>query len=379
MNKEFLPFCRPNIIQEDIDAVTSVLKSGWITTGQVNKDLETEICRHIGCKYAVAVSSATAAMHLYLHLMGIGPGDEVITPSMTWVSTVNLICLLGAKPVFVDIDKDNLMTNAAVIEAAITKRTKLIIPVHFAGAPLDLNPIRDVAKRHGIPLIEDAAHALGSKYNSQNVGGTGDAIFSLQAIKNITSAEGGVFVTDNQALADKMRSMKFHGLGLDAFDRSTLGRLPQAEVLQPGFKYNLPDMCAALGLSQFKRIETINAQRASIANYYNEEFKVMGDIRPLSLPNWDHAHCWHLYVIRILSMDRDTFIQSMKEKGIGVGLHFRAVHTHKFYSEQKDLTVSLPNTQWNTERICSLPLFPDMDIATAERVVNSVKEVLQSD
>jgi UDP-4-amino-4-deoxy-L-arabinose-oxoglutarate aminotransferase len=376
---EFLPFCRPAIDDDDIEAVTRVLRSGWITTGPEVLALEAAICERLGCKHAVALSSATAAMHCYLLASGIGPGDEVITPSMTWVSTINLITLLGATPVFVDVDADDLMITAEAIERALTEKTRLVIPVHFAGAPLDLDRINEVTGKHGTRVVEDAAHALGTVYKGRPVGAAGDAIFSLQATKNVTAAEGGVLVTGDDALASRVRRLRFHGLGVDAYDRNTHGRAPQAEVLEPGFKYNLPDVCAALGLSQLRRIDAINAQRKAIADYYLEALQDIPEISPLSLPGWDHAHAWHLFVVRLTEaspVTRDRFIELMKAQEIGCGIHFLAVHMQKYYRDlASNRQVSLPNTEWNSARICSLPLFPDMTMADAARVITAIKSI----
>ncbi|MDR2838379.1 MAG: UDP-4-amino-4-deoxy-L-arabinose aminotransferase, partial [Azonexus sp.] len=353
MTEPFLPFCRPQITPEDIEAVNAVLRSGWITTGASTAALEAAFCELTGARHAVATASATAALHLYLVAHNIGPGDEVITPSLTWVSTINLITLLGATPVFVDVDRDNLMVTGEAIEKAITARTKLIIPVHFAGAPLDLDPIRAVAARHGVRLLEDTAHALGTTYKTRPVGDGGDGMFSLQAIKNVTSAEGGVLVTDDAELAARIRRLRFHGLGVDAFDRATQGRNPQAEVIEPGFKYNLPDMCSALALSQLTRLDRINARRAELAALYGRLLRDLPPVAPLSPPAWQHHHSWHLYVVRVPR--RDAFIAAMKEKGIGCGIHFRAVHTQKYYREFYGQSGSaprfaLPDTEWNSER-----------------------------
>jgi len=382
MTQPFLPFCRPNVEQADIDAIVSVMKSGWITTGPQNAALEAAFCERLGVKHAVAMCSATAAMHCYMVAMKIGPGDEVITPSMTWVSAVNLISLLGATPVFIDVDRDNLMVSAEAIENAITPRTKLIIPVHFAGAPLDLDPIRAVAKKHNIPLLEDAAHVLGTQYKGREVGSDGgDAIFSLQAIKNVTSAEGGVFVTNNEDLANHLKRLKFHGLGVDAFDRTTHGRSPQAEVIEPGFKYNLADMCAVLALNQMKRLETINSKRRALAEFYLNAFKDVPEVSPLSAPTWAHQHAWHLFVIRLNDISRrsrNDFIEAMKQQQIGCGIHFRAIHQQKYYREKyAHAPAFLPNTEWNSDRICSIPLFPDMTMADADRVVSTIKSILR--
>lgn len=378
---DFLPFCRPNITQADIDAVVSSLESGWITTGPQCAALESAICERLGAKNAVAMSSATAAMHCYLFARGIGPGDEVITPSMTWVSTVNLVTILGATPVFVDIDRDDLMVTADRIEQAITDRTRLIIPVHFAGAPLDLDSIYEVANRHGIDIVEDAAHALGTTYKGRPVGSEGDAIFSLQAIKNVTSAEGGVFVTSDDELAARMKRLRFHGLGVDSFDRESGGRKPQAEVMEPGLKYNLPDMCAALAVSQLERLDQINAQRAAIADFYLEAFTDLPAVEPLAAPEWTHDHAWHLFVIRLNEqspLTRDQFLEEMKSRQIGCGIHFLAIHKQKYYRElQSNQAIELPNTEWNSDRLCSIPLFPDMSLDDARRVVDTIKSVLE--
>lgn len=381
MSVPFLPFCRPDIDDADISAVVDVLKSGWITTGPRCADLENAFGDRLGCSHAVAVGSATAGMHLHLHALGIGPGDEVITPSMTWVSTVNLIRLLGAEPVFADVDADTLMVTAAEIESLITERTRALIPVHFAGAPLDLAPLRALAARHDLPLIEDAAHALGSKYRDESVGSEGTAIFSLQAIKNVTGAEGGVLVTDDPALAERVRRLRFHGLGMDSHERQRQGRAPQAEVLEPGFKYNLPDLCAALAHSQLRRLEEINARRQALADQYLDRLADLDEVRPLSVPQWPHHHAWHLMVVRITSpkISRDAFIEEMNSRGIGCGIHFRAVHLQRYYRELAQTRhQNLPNTRWNSDRICSLPLFPAMTSDDVERVVLAMKAVLAS-
>jgi UDP-4-amino-4-deoxy-L-arabinose-oxoglutarate aminotransferase len=381
VNTPFLPLSKPSITEDEINAVAEVLRSGWITTGTKNAELEQSVSQITGARYAVALSSATAGMHLLLKALDIGPGDEVITPSMTWVSTANQIELCGATPVFVDVNRDTLMVEAEMIEPLINDRTRLIVPVHYAGASLDLDPLRALAARHGVPLVEDAAHAIGTKYKGVPIGNSGTAIFSFHPIKNITTGEGGMLCTDDAELADKIRQLRFHGLGVDAYDRETQGRAPQAEVLTPGYKYNLPDMNAVLGLGQLARLDALNARRTEIAQLYLELLKDIDEIQPLHLPAYEMTHCWHLFVIRVdidrLSMSRDKFMQALKDKKIGTGLHFRATHTQKFYQEKyADSKISLPNTEWNSERICSLPLFPDMTDEDVQRVVAAIKEVI---
>jgi UDP-4-amino-4-deoxy-L-arabinose-oxoglutarate aminotransferase len=378
----FLPFSRPCITESEIKAVADVMRSGWITTGARAAELEQRFCEAIGCSYAVALSSATAGMHLLLHALDIGAGDEVITPSMTWVSTINQIILRGARPVFVDIERDTLMTSADLIEPHISERTRLIVPVHFAGAPLDMKPLRAMAASYGIPLVEDAAHALGATCREEPVGGRGTAIFSMHPVKNITTAEGGMFCTEDAALAERIRRLKFHGLGVDAFDRETHGRAPQVEVLEPGFKYNLPDMNAVLGLGQLARLEAMIGRRTELAMHYRRLLAGVDEIQPLVLPDYPCRHGWNLFVVRLDSkaagLTRDEFMAALKKRGVGIGLHFRAAHTQKYYQGKAPVMPGiLRDTEWNAERICSLPLFPDMHENDVRRVVTAIHAVLR--
>ncbi|TDS97483.1 UDP-4-amino-4-deoxy-L-arabinose aminotransferase [Erwinia rhapontici] len=374
---DFLPFSRPAMGAEELAAVAEVLRSGWITTGPKNQQLEQAFCQLTGNRHAIAVSSATAGMHVTLMALGIGPGDEVITPSLTWVSTLNMIVLLGATPVMIDVDRDTLMVTPALIEAAITPRTKAIIPVHYAGAPVDIDAIRTLAEQRGIAVIEDAAHAAGTHYRGQHVGRRGTAIFSFHAIKNMSCAEGGLVVTDDDALADRVRSLKFHGLGVDAFDRQTHGRAPQAEVIMPGFKYNLADINAAIALVQLDKLTANNARREQIALRYLEELSDTPFL-PLTQPDWPHQHAWHLFILRVdpelCGISRDELMQALKEQGIGSGLHFRAAHTQKYYRERFP-HLSLPQTEWNSERICSIPLFPGMTDDDGRRVIVALRKL----
>lgn len=374
---EFLPFSRPALGAEELAAVNDVLQSGWITTGPKNQALEQAFTELTGNRHAIAVSSATAGMHVALMALDLQPGDEVITPSLTWVSTLNMIVLLGARPVMIDVDRDTLMVTPQAVEAAITPRTRAIVPVHYAGAPADIDAIRAVAERHGIPVIEDAAHAAGTHYKGQHVGARGTAIFSFHAIKNMTCAEGGLIVTDDEKLANRMRSLKFHGLGVDAFDRQTHGRAPQAEVITPGYKYNLADINAAIALVQLGKLNQLNARRAEIAQRYLTELADTPFL-PLAQPAWPHKHAWHLFIIRVdearCGISRNGLIEALKNRGIGTGLHFRAAHTQKYYRERFP-GLSLPNSEWNSERICSLPLFPTMSDDDAARVIHALREI----
>lgn len=378
MELPFLPFSRPSIGEPEIAAVTDVLRSGWITTGPRNHELEERFADFVGGRHAVALCSATAAMHVTLLALGIGPGDEVITPSLTWVSTANLICLLGATPVFVDVDRDTLMVTAQAVSAAVTPRTRAIVPVHYAGAACDLAALRQVARSHGVALIEDAAHAVGTRYRGQPVGSSGTAIFSFHAIKNLTCAEGGMLVTDDAVLAERVRRLKFHGLAVDAFDRQSLGRKPQAQVIEPGFKYNLSDLHAALGLAQLEHIAQMNARRRVLAHSYLERLKGL-PVLPLRLPADPEEHAWHLFILRVdperCGLDRDAFMEGLKARGIGTGIHFIATHLHPYY-RQRWPGLSLPDSEWNSARICSIPLFPDLGQADVERVATAIEAVL---
>lgn len=374
---DFLPFSRPSLDDAELTAVKEVLSSGWITTGPKSQALEAAFCQLTGNRHAIAVSSATGGMHISLLALGIGAGDEVITPSLTWVSTLNMITLLAAEPVMVDVDRHTLMVTPQSIEAAITPRTKAIIPVHYAGAPVDIDAIRLIGERYGIPVIEDAAHAAGTCYQGRHVGWRGCAIFSFHAIKNLTCAEGGMIVTDDDAFAGKLRSLKFHGLGADAYDRKTHGRAPQAEVISPGFKYNLTDISAAIALVQLEKLSQMNARRQQLAQCYLSHLADL-PFQPLRQPEYDHRHAWHLFIIRVdesrCGISRDELMDALNARGIGSGLHFRAVHRQKYY-RQRYPNLSLINTEWNSERICSLPLFPDMTDDDVMRVISALRDI----
>ena len=380
MRADFLPFCKPSITDDDIAAVTDVLKSGWITTGPHNAAFEKEFCAYTGCKNAVTIASATAGMHIVLMALGLGKGDEVITPSMTWVSTVNMIALTGATPVFADVDKDTLLVTPESVAKCITPRTKLIIPVHFAGAPVDLDAIYELANKHGIRVIEDAAHAIGTFYKGRHVGSFGTAIYSFHPIKNITTGEGGIVTSDDNELVQKVRMLKFHGLAVDAFDRKTQGRSPQAEVQTPGYKYNMTDISATLGRSQLKRIDQINDRRRAIAAEYQRRLAGIPGIIPLGVPHgYDYLHAWNLFIVRIdhPTINRDQFMEELKKYNIGTGLHFRAAHTQKYFRENPvPAPGGLTNTDWNSQRICSIPFFPDLTDADIDDVVNAIKTVM---
>ncbi|MFB6434886.1 MAG: UDP-4-amino-4-deoxy-L-arabinose aminotransferase [Candidatus Malihini olakiniferum] len=374
---DFLPFSRPSLGEEEISAVNAVMLSGWITSGPKNQQLEAAFCKLTGNKHAIAVSSATGGMHVTLMALEIPPGHEVITPSLTWVSTINMIVLLSAVPVMVDVDRDTLMVTPDAIASAITPRTRCIIPVHYAGATADMDAIRAIGHRYGIPVIEDAAHAAGAQYRGSPVGAQGTAIFSFHAIKNMTSAEGGLVVTDDNKLAERIRSLKFHGLDVNAYDRLAQGRAPQAEVIMPGYKYNLSDIHAAIALVQLGKLAHGNQCRQKIAQRY---LSALADtpLLPLRQPEWPHHHAWHLFIVRVdaerCGISRDALMAALQDQGIGSGLHFLAVHTQKYYRERFP-SLELPNTEWNSERLLSIPLFPDMTHDDTSRVIDALRKL----
>lgn len=379
--KEFLPLCRPLISEEEISAVADVLRSGWITTGPKTAEFEERFRDHVGARGAVALASATAGMHLTLHALGIGPGDEVVTPSLTWVSTVNLIVLAGATPVFADVDRDTLVVTASSIKPCLTPRTRLIVPVHFAGGAVDMAPIRALAAERDLAVVEDAAHATATCFEGQPVGRRGTAIFSFHPIKNMTTGEGGIVCSDDERLLAAIRRARFHGLGVDAWDRTAQGRAPQAEVIEPGFKYNPTDVAAALGIGQLARLDEFTERRRLLAEVYRERLAGVAEILPIAIPPGTTRHSWSLYVVRLdtelAGISRDELIERLRRDNVGSGLHFRPAHQHAYYREHPDRwRGELPNTEWNSGRILSLPLFPGMTVEDVHEVVEVLEEAI---
>lgn len=382
MRSELLPFSRPAINQGDIDGVVEVLKSGWITTGPKTAAFEEAFRKYLGAAHSVTLTSATAGMHLVLMVLDLAPGDEVITPSMTWGSTINLLTLLGLKPVFADIDRRTLMVTPESIKKVLTDKTRAIIPVHFAGAPVDLDPIRKLAAERDIILIEDAAHGLGTRYRGELIGKTGTAVFSFHPIKNITTGEGGMVVSDNQDIVEKVRILKFHGLAKDAWQRYGRDGKPQVEIVMPGFKYNMTDIQSSLGLTQLARVEELNARRGELSVLYDRLLADIPGISHIQSPSYPHQNSYHLYIVLLdidrLTVTRDQFVDELKKRNIGTGIHFRPVHTQEYYREtagyQRGL---LPETEWVGDRLFSLPLFPAMTEQDLNDVVEAIRETLK--
>ncbi len=378
IREDFLPFSKPSIGDKEITGVVKCLKSNWITTGPVCKEFEDKFCKLTGASHAVSLSSATAGMHLVLLAMGVGAGDEIITPSMTFASTVNMISMLGARPVFVDIHRDTLNINADLLEEKIGPKTKAIIPVHFAGAPVDMDRIVEIADRHHILVIEDAAHAVGTYYKGIHAGGFEHiAIFSFHPIKNITSGEGGMITHSDEYLEKRLRLLRFHGIERDAWRRYGKGGTLEYDIHQPGFKYNLTDMQAAIGLAQISRLDEINHRRMEIAKLYIEGLKGVEGIELPGIPEYDHVHAWHLFIVKVLFMERSVFMEKLSQYNIGYGFHFPACHLLSYIQKQFGTHRGmLPETERVAECILSLPLFPDMKNDDVLYVCEAIKEIL---
>jgi dTDP-4-amino-4,6-dideoxygalactose transaminase len=380
VRKNFLPFSRPSIGKSEINKVTACLKSGWITTGALCKEFEDKFCQLTGSRQAISLNSATAGMHITLSALNIGPGDEIITPSMTFASTVNMIALSGAKPVFVDIDYGTLNINTNLIEEKITKRTRAIIPVHFAGAPADMDKINNLARKYNLTVIEDAAHAVGTYYKGIHTGGFGHtAIFSFHPIKNITTGEGGMVTLNDAALEKKLRLLRFHGIERDAWKRYGKGGNPSYDIAGPGYKYNMPDILAALGLAQMERWQEFNQKRTSLAQLYLEGLKDISGIDLPQIPEYNHVHAWHLFVIKVSAVNRDEFMNRLSDYNIGYGLHFPPTHALNYIKARyADNIGLLPETDLAAQKIISLPLFPDMREKDVVYVCKAIKEIIKN-
>ncbi|MCL5965955.1 MAG: DegT/DnrJ/EryC1/StrS family aminotransferase, partial [Deltaproteobacteria bacterium] len=307
-----------------------------------------------------------------------GPGDEVVTPSMTFASTVNQVALRGATPVFADSDYGTLQVDPADMVRRITGRTRALVPVHFAGAPADIDPIAAAARGTGIPVIEDAAHAVGTTYKGKPAGSLGDvAIFSFHPIKNITTGEGGMVTCRDDALAARLRLLRFHGIERDAWKRYGKGGTPHYDIREPGYKYNLTDIQAAIGTVQVRRLHELNERRAALAARYLEGLRGLRGIDLPEVPSYPHAHSWHLFVVKVTAMDRDAFLAELAKRNIGAGLHFPPCHLLSYVRERYGPREGdLPRCELAGQRIVSLPLFPGMADEDVDSVCAAVREIL---
>lgn len=378
----FIPFHVPQVDEEEISSVVETLRSGWLTTGVKVKRFEEEFARYLGSAHAIAVNSCTAALHLALEALGIEEGDEVIVPTMTFTATAEVVLYFKAKPVLVDCRPDTFNIDRDGVERAITPKTKAIIPVHFGGQPCDMAPIVEIARRNKLFVVEDAAHALPAKYRGQTIGTIGDiTCFSFYATKTITTGEGGMATTENPEWAARMRMMSLHGISHDAWKRYTKEGSWYYEVLSPGFKYNLTDIGAAIGIEQLKKCDKFGAARTRIASAYNERFSDLAGIQiPVCDPDTQHA--WHLYVIQLdpqrLTINRDQFIEALKDRGIGTSVHFIPLHLHPYYRDKFSFAPNdFPLASEIYQRIISLPIYPKMTDANIEQVSEAVRSIAQ--
>ena len=403
-NKKSVQFHQSYIQHGEIKEVVDTLKSGWITTGPRTKRFEEDFKEYIGCKHAIGLNSCTAGLHLSLAALNIGEGDEVITTPITFPATANVIIHQKATPVFVDVKMDTLNIDVSKIEKKITPKTKAIMPVHFAGHPCDMDRIMNIAKRHKLSVIEDAAHAIESEYNGKKIGNIGDfTSFSFYATKNITTGEGGMLTTNNDELAEKARMLSLHGISKDAwkrylpqnspFKKGGEGGFQHWELFYPGFKYNMFDIQAAIGIHQLKKIEGFLKIRKEYVDMYNEAFENIPEIVPLKTKGRiKHAH--HLYVIIIktegLKADRDEIMSEIQNNGVGVGVHFRTLHLQPYFQNKSPICPPLPKggrggfergmfpvAEYVSERVISLPLYPKMSVSDVKYVIKVVKEVIE--
>ena len=380
MRSEYLPFHVPSVGQDEIDEVVDVLRSGWLTTGSRVKRFEEEFAAYVGAPYAVALNSGTAALHLGPAAMDLQPGDEVLVPANTFTATAEVVTYLGGVPVIVDCRRDTFNLDEEALEEKVTSRTRAIIPVHIAGQPCEMGNIMEVARHHGLRVLEDAAHALPAKYDGKIVGTIGDVTaFSFYATKTITTGEGGMATTSDHEYARRMGMLSLHGISHDAWKSYTADGSWYYEVLEAGFKYNMTDVAAAMGVHQLKKANVFWERRAQIAAQYDKAFADLPPVHtPTVLPNLQHA--WHLYIIlldlEMLTIDRSRFVQLLKEHNIGASVHFIPLHLHPFYQRAYGYEPgNFPNAEWVYERCISLPIYPGMSDQDVSDVVEAVQGI----
>ena len=377
-----IPFHKPYITDEEISEVVDSIRSGWLTMGPKTIEFEEKFREYIGSRYTISMNSCTACLHLALKAIGIKEGDEVIVPTVTFTATGEVIVYFNAKPVFADVDKDTLNIDVRKLEQKITNKTRAIIPVHFAGQPCDMDEIMDIAKKYNLKVIEDAAHAIPAWYKGSKIGIIGDiTCFSFYATKTLSTGEGGMATTENKEWADKMRVLRLHGISKDAWKRYTNEGSWYYEVIEAGYKYNMTDIQASLGLPQLKKVEWMWAKRREIAKKYTGVFKSIDEIITPIIKT-DRESAWHLYIIKLnlemLKINRNQFIEELKNMGIGTSVHFIPLYTHPFYRDTFDCnSVDFPTSEWIYERIISLPIYPGMTDEDVGRVVEAVEVVVK--
>lgn len=381
MAEDFIIFGSPNIGQEEIDEVVDCLKSGWLSTGPRVAKFEEAFGRYVGVKHALAVNSCTAGLHLSLLAAGVGAGDEVITTPLTFAATANAIVHVGARPVFVDVREEDMNLDVSQVEAAITPKTKAIMPVHFAGRPCDMDEILRLADKHDLYVISDAAHAVEAKYEGAHVGAFRHlAAFSFYVTKNLMTGEGGMVTTDNDFWAEKIKTLALHGLSQGAWDRYSDKGYKSYQVILPGYKYNMMDIQAAIGLHQLKKIEASLVRREAVWAGYNQAFADLPCTRPAD-PKPGVRHGRHLYTLLIdkktSGLTRDDFQAELYKKGVGTGIHFIALHLHPFYKNKFNYARGrFPVAEFISDRTISLPLSAKLTEAEVERIIAATQETL---
>ena len=381
MNDEFIVFGSPRIEQPEIDEVVASMKSGWLGTGPKVKRFEEMFCDYKGSRFALAVNSCTAAMHLSMIVLGIGPGDEVIVPSMTFAATANAVLHTGGTPVFADCERPTMNIDPMDIEARLTTRTKAIMPVHFAGRPCNMDAIMDIAESHDLKVVEDCAHAIEAEYHGRKAGTLGElGCFSFYVTKNVVTGEGGMVITDNEEYADKIRVLALHGMAKDAWMRFSDEGFKHYQVVYCGYKYNMTDMQAAIGIHQLPRVERYWEMRKEQWERYDRELSGLSVFLP-ALPEPETKHAYHLYTLLLdtdnLDITRDEFMDEMTRRNIGVGVHYIALHLHPYYQEALGYQKGdFPNAEWISERTVSIPLSPKLTVEKQDSVIAAIKEVL---
>lgn len=377
----FLPFALPHITQAEIDEVVDTLRSGWVTTGPKTKRFEREFAERVGSPYALAVNSATAAMHLSLDAIGLQPDDEVIVPVYTFTATAEVVVYFRARPVFVDVDPVTCNLDPTQLEKRITSRTRAIMVVHIAGLPAEMDAILAIARAYGLPVIEDAAHAFPAKYRGRMIGSIGDlTAFSFYATKTLTTGEGGMLTTANQNYADRSAMMALHGINRDAWKRYSAEGSWYYEVLQAGYKYNMTDLAAAIGIHQLNRSEWLLERRRAIAQHYSEAFSELPEVEtPANPAHMEHA--WHLYMLRLnlerLKITRNAFIQALTKANIGSSVHFIPLHLQPYYRESYRLAADdYPAALYIYQRVISLPIYAGMSDEDIQDVIAAVKLII---
>ena len=374
----FIPFSRPWIDGTEIEAVSQVLASKWISTGTKVREFERAFAEYLGVKHAIAVSSCTAALHLSLVVAGVGNGDEVITTPYTFTATAEAIRYVGAKPVFVDIHQDTLNIDTSKIEQAITAHTKAILPVHIAGIPCDMDALRDVCQSYNLTLIDDAAHAIPTEYRGQHIGSIGDlSAFSFYANKNLTTAEGGMITTNNDAFAKPLRTMRLHGIDKDAWSRQSERNIWHYDIATEGYKYNMTDIQAAMGLCQLMKLNKQHERRRNFAQTYQTELAKFPQIRTPIAPENPREHAWHLYIIQLQTGNRDDFVASLRAANIECSVHYIPLHLFEFYQERYGYSVGdFPCAEAAFERVVSLPLHPGLTETDIHIVIEAIGKAL---